>query len=59
MRKDLFDILQKFSDLHISKLSGEEKRYVERTLIEGKQDGNSLLKKNFIILNSHANHTFG
>lgn len=39
MRKDLFDILNKFNESNKEKLDDESKRYVERSLIEGKQDG--------------------
>jgi hypothetical protein len=39
MRKDLYDILLKFNESNKEKLDEESKRYVERCLIEGKQDG--------------------
>ena len=39
MRKDLYDILLKFHESNSETLDRESKRYVERCLIEGKQDG--------------------
>ncbi len=42
MRKDLFDVLLKFHSNGVDKLDDESKRYVERSIIEGKQDGKNL-----------------
>ena len=39
MRKDLFDILKKFNETNKEEINEEARRYVERSLIEGKQDG--------------------
>ena len=39
MWKDLFDVLHNFYKNGIDKLDDEAKRYVERSIIEGKQDG--------------------
>lgn len=39
MRKDLFDVLDSFQRNGVDKLDDEAKRYVERSVIEGKQDG--------------------
>ena len=43
MRQDLFFVLQKFYENDISKLDKEVRRYVERSLIEGKQDGEEII----------------
>ena len=40
MRKDLFDVLKKFSETNSETLDKETKRYLERSITEGKQDGN-------------------
>ena len=39
MRKDLFDVLDKFYKNGIDNLDPEAQRFVERSIIEGKQDG--------------------
>jgi hypothetical protein len=39
MRKDLFDILQKFNESQGSTVDPESKRYLERSILEGKCDG--------------------
>ena len=39
MRKDLFDVLQKFSEVNKEPLDKETKRYLDRSITEGKQDG--------------------
>jgi hypothetical protein len=39
MRKDLFDVLKKFSETNNETLDKETRRYLERSITEGKQDG--------------------
>lgn len=39
MRKDLFDVLQKFAENKPTNLKPEGRRYLERSIIEGRQDG--------------------
>jgi hypothetical protein len=40
MRKNLFDVLQKFSENNTESLDKEAKRYLDRSIVEGKQDSN-------------------
>ena len=39
MRKDLFDVLKKFNETNNETLDKETRRYLERSITEGKQDG--------------------
>jgi hypothetical protein len=61
MRKDLFDVLDKFYKNKIDNVDPEAQRYVERSIIEGKQDGKivfSFIMKNLNI-DFYQRVTFG